>query len=157
MTLEETMQTVFDQHTRADRVGHVRGGDGKLSCVQGLRFSRGVIRSLVKTPCCEIIKKMWSLFSDLYLYTEAGDISLQAQSMNEEDREQDPRVNHAREMLRTSNAFLSTIEKYLKFDWDIDDDVLRFTSFLTFLPADHDTLDDYGTALTHGILPGIPF
>ena len=35
--------------------------------------------------------------------------------------------------------------------------MLRFASFLTFLPADHDTLDDYGTALTHGILPGIPF
>ena len=35
--------------------------------------------------------------------------------------------------------------------------VLRFASFPTFLPADHDTLDDYGTALTHGILPGIPF
>ena len=36
-------------------------------------------------------------------------------------------------------------------------DLLQFASFLTFLPADHDTLDDYGTALTHGILPGIPF
>ena len=35
--------------------------------------------------------------------------------------------------------------------------VLRFASFLTFLPADHDMLDDYGTALTHGTLPGIPF
>ena len=35
--------------------------------------------------------------------------------------------------------------------------VLRFASFLTFLPADHNMLDDYGTALTHGILPGIPF
>ena len=35
--------------------------------------------------------------------------------------------------------------------------LLQFTSFLTFLPADHDTLDDYGTALTHGILPRIPF
>ena len=35
--------------------------------------------------------------------------------------------------------------------------LLQFASFLTFLPADHDTLDDYGTALTHGILPGIPF
>ena len=65
---------------------------------------------------------MRSLFSDLYLYTEAGDISLQARSMNEEDREQDPRVKRAREMLRTSDAFLSTIEKYLRFDWDIDDD-----------------------------------
>ena len=32
--------------------------------------------------------------------------------------------------------------------------VLQFTSFLTtFLPADHDTLDDYGTALIHGVLP----
>ena len=37
-------------------------------------------------------------------------------------------------------------------DW-----VLRFAPFLTPLPADHATLDDYGTALTHGILPGIPF
>ena len=35
--------------------------------------------------------------------------------------------------------------------------MLRFASFLTLLPADHDTLDDYGTALTRGILPGIPF
>ena len=38
-----------------------------------------------------------------------------------------------------------------------EDFLLRFASFLTFLPADHDTLDDYGTALTHGVLPGIPF
>ena len=36
-------------------------------------------------------------------------------------------------------------------------EVLRFPSFPTFLPADHDMLDDYGTALTHGIPPGIPF
>ena len=35
--------------------------------------------------------------------------------------------------------------------------LLRFALFLTSLPADHDTLDDYGTALTHGLLPGIPF
>jgi hypothetical protein len=35
--------------------------------------------------------------------------------------------------------------------------VLQLTSFPTFLPADHDMLDDYGTALTHGILPRIPF
>ena len=35
--------------------------------------------------------------------------------------------------------------------------LLRFASFPNFLPADHDTLDDYGTALTHGLLPGIPF
>ena len=35
--------------------------------------------------------------------------------------------------------------------------LLRFPPFPTFLPADRDTLDDYGTALTHGILPGIPF
>ena len=35
--------------------------------------------------------------------------------------------------------------------------MLRFASFPTFLPADHDTLDDYGIALTHGVLPRIPF
>ena len=39
----------------------------------------------------------------------------------------------------------------------VDGTVLQFTSFLTFLPADHDMLDNYGTALTHGILPRIPF
>jgi hypothetical protein len=37
------------------------------------------------------------------------------------------------------------------------DNLLRFASFLTLLPADHDMLDNYGTALTHGILPRIPF
>ena len=35
--------------------------------------------------------------------------------------------------------------------------MLRFASFSTFLPAYHDTLDDYGIALTRGVLPGIPF
>ena len=35
--------------------------------------------------------------------------------------------------------------------------LLQFASFCSFLPADHDTLDDYGTALTHGIPPGIPY
>ena len=35
--------------------------------------------------------------------------------------------------------------------------LLQFALFLTFLPADHNTLDDYGTALTHGIPPRILF
>ena len=40
---------------------------------------------------------------------------------------------------------------------ETDSKVLRSTLFLAFLYAYHDTLDDYGIALTHGILPGIPF
>ena len=116
------MQLVFDQHTRADRAGHVRGGDGKLSCVGGHKFSSPVIEGFVKTPCCEIIEEMRSLFNDLYLYTETGDVPPDVKSRIEEKRARDPRVNHAREMLRTSDVFLGIIEKYLKFEWDIDND-----------------------------------
>ena len=116
------MQAVFDQHTRADRAGHVRGGEGKLGCVGGLKFSSGTIESLVRTPCCEIIEEMRSLFRDLYLHTEAGEISSHAQSKNDERRGRDPRVKRAREMLRTSDVFLGIFEKYLKFEWDVDND-----------------------------------
>ena len=116
------MQLVFDQHTRADKAGHVRGGHGKLICVGGSKISSTVIETLVKTPCCEIIEEMRSLFCDLYLHMEAGDVSPSVQSRIEEKRERDPRVNRAREMLRTSDVFLGIIEKYLKLEWDIDDD-----------------------------------
>ena len=58
--------------------------------------------------------------------------------------------HHGREgMMRCSSSHIRT--------YVVVCSMLRFASFPTFLPADHDTLDDYGTALTHGILPGIPF
>ena len=116
------MQLVFDQHTRADRAGHVRGGHGKLFCVGGSKFSRGLIRNFVKTPCRDIVEELRSLFYDLYLHTEAGEIPSEVQSSIEEDRMQDPRVKRAREMLRTSDVFIGIIEKYLKTEWDIDND-----------------------------------
>ncbi|KAI0247322.1 hypothetical protein BJV78DRAFT_1246563, partial [Lactifluus subvellereus] len=122
MRLGETMQAVFGQHTRADRAGHVRGGEGKLCCVVGLKYSSAVIETLVKTPCCGIIEEMRSLFCDLYLHMEAGDVSPYVRSMIEEERERDPRVNRAREMLRTSDVFLGIIEKFLKSEWDINND-----------------------------------
>ena len=116
------MQAVFDQHTQADRSGLVRGGDGKLGCVGSLKLSRARIWGLVATPCRDIIEEMRSLFHDLYLHEEAGNLPSHVRSIIQAYREQDPRVKAAREKLRTSDAFLAIFERYLQIEWGVDND-----------------------------------
>jgi len=75
----------------------------------------------VKTPCRAIIEEMHSLFRDLYLYIQAGDIP-ESQSAIEEMRSEDTRVHDAHRKLQNSDVFLAIMKKYLGSEWDIDDD-----------------------------------
>jgi hypothetical protein len=68
----------------------------------------------VKSSCSEIIEEMRSLFNDLYLHVRTDDLTSDIQSMVQERREQYPRVEGAREKLRSSKVFLDVIEKYLE-------------------------------------------
>jgi len=121
MDLEDSMKHVFDWHSEPDKAGFVMGGDGKLTCVGGSKFSTSIIETLVETPCCAIIEEMRSVLHDLYLYMEAVDIIACIQRISEK-RKNDSRVEHAREKLQTSDVFLAIMEKYLTSEWDIDDD-----------------------------------
>ena len=119
----EAMQFVFDTHTAPDKAGVVRGGDGKLNCVGGYKFSRKVIRGLVKTPCRKILEEMRSLFREIYCDITEGNASDTGSGTDEdEDRELEQRVKDAREKLRSSEVFLEIIERHLGSDWDIDND-----------------------------------
>ena len=119
----EAMQFVFDTHSAPDKVGVVRGGDGKLNCVGGYKFSRKAIRGLVKTPCRKIIEEMRTLFRELYCdITEGSASGTDSGADEDEDRELEQRVHVAREKLRTSEVFLEILERHLGPDWDIDND-----------------------------------
>jgi Fungal protein kinase len=123
--LQAEMQIVFDQHTRPDTAGFVGGGKGKLACLADLELPRILLRNIVKTPCREIIEEMRSLFHGLYLHTRAGlpsQVRSELEASEGHDPRVDPRVESAREKLRTSDALLAIMEKYLKSEWDMDDD-----------------------------------
>jgi hypothetical protein len=117
LDLTDSMQDVFDYHSKPDSEGIVKGGKGKLDCLSDRRFSSRVIKAIVETPCSKIIEEMRSLFRDFY-FLEDADMRLRI----EEKREQDPRVIVAREKLRTSDAFLAIFERHLRFEWGINDD-----------------------------------
>ena len=117
------MQYVFDQHTDLDRDGIVRGGSGKLACLDGLSFSRFAVYDLIRTPCRALFEELRSLFRDLYLHVPHDtDFSPDAQLMLTAEREQDPRVREAREKLRSSEWILAMIGRHLASRWDVDDD-----------------------------------
>ena len=122
MDLEYSMERVFDWHSKPDKSGFVKGGDGKLECVGGTKFSTTIIESLVEIPCCAIIEEMRSILHDLYLYMEAVDLDPRTRSRIAEKRKNDPRVKHAREKVRTSDIFLAIFEKHLESGWDINGD-----------------------------------
>jgi len=115
------MQYVFDHHSEPEGPGFVTGGDGKLTCLTGSTLSTPFIRGVVKTPCRAIIEEMHSLFRDLYLYIQAGDIP-ETQSAIEEMRSEDTRVHDAHRKLQNSDLFLAIMKKNLGSEWDIDDD-----------------------------------
>ena len=119
--LRDAMRHVFDHHSEPDGEGIVTGGDGKLACVANTTLSSGVIMDIVETPCFEIIDEMRSLFRDLYLMEDAY-LTKTARLRVEERRKRDPRVNVAREKLRTSDAFLAVFERHLGSEWDTNDD-----------------------------------
>ena len=117
------MQYVFDQHTDLDRDGIVRGGSGKLSCLDGRAFSRITIYGFISTPCRAIFEELRSLFRDLYLHVPHDtDFGPDAQLMLTAEREQDPRVREAREKLRSSEWILAMIGRHLASRGDVDDD-----------------------------------
>ncbi|KAH9970557.1 hypothetical protein BGW80DRAFT_1446904 [Lactifluus volemus] len=118
--LKEIMQAVFDRHIHATRLGVTKGGDGKLTCVDGRKVSSAFIRRFVATPCRDIIEDMRYLFRDLYLNV-TSDVP-QSMMQAREDSEQDPKVRIAREKLQTSDALLAILDKHLQSEWDIDDD-----------------------------------
>ena len=120
-SVEEQMHKVFDHHSEPEGPGFVKGGDGKLSCLAGTTLSTPFIRGIVKTPCRAIIEEMHSLFRNLYLYIQAGDIP-ESQPAIEEMRSEEPRVHDAHEKLQNSDAFLAIMTKHLGSEWDIDDD-----------------------------------
>ena len=119
--LWNAMRYVFDHHSEPDEEGIVTGGDGKLACVADAKLSSGAIIDIVETPCFEIIEEMRSLFRDLYLMEDA-DLTQSARLRVEERRKRDPRVNAAREKLRTSGAFLAIFERHLGSKWGITND-----------------------------------
>jgi len=116
------MKHVFDWSSEPDKAGFVKGGDGKMACVTGIKFSPSIIETLVRTPCCAIIEEMRSVLRDLYLHMEAVQIIAHTQSRIAERRKNDPRVEQAREKLQTSDVFLAIFERYLGTAWDINDD-----------------------------------
>ncbi|KAI0254074.1 hypothetical protein BJV78DRAFT_1359772 [Lactifluus subvellereus] len=119
----KAMQYVFDQHTDLDRDGVVRGGSGKLSCLDGRSFSRLIVYDLIRTPCRAIFEELRLLFRDFYLHVpNETDLSPDAQLMLTADREQDLRVREAREKLRSSEWILAVISRHLASRWDVDDD-----------------------------------
>jgi hypothetical protein len=121
------MQDIFDQYTEHDRDGVVRGGAGKISCLEdshpGDRLDSTTVEDLVITPCKDIIEELRALFRDLYLHVPTrADLSSRAKSRLEAQREQDPRVKKAREKLHSSEWVLAVMNKHLAFRWDVDDD-----------------------------------
>jgi hypothetical protein len=118
---KEERQIVFDQHTEPDDRGVVRGGSGKMSCLVGVYLNKNLVRGLAKTPCRKIIEEMRSLFYNHYRHLYAGSNLSDTESGTEDDgdREQDQRVNDAREKLQTSYFFLAIIEKHLRSEWDV--------------------------------------
>jgi hypothetical protein len=71
LNLKDSMQQVFDYHSEPDEEGIVKGGDGKLACVNNSKLSLQTIQRIVNTPCSEIIEEMWSLFHDFYLMEDS--------------------------------------------------------------------------------------
>lgn len=122
MNLESPMKQVFDWSSQPDKSGFVKGGDGKIACVGGTKFSPAIIETLVETPCCAIIEEMRSILHDVYLHMEAVDLIAHTESRIAERRKNDPRVEHARKKLQTSGVFLSIFEKHLGTGWEISDD-----------------------------------
>jgi hypothetical protein len=119
--VKDAMQLVFDYHSEPQREGIVKGDNGKLACVKDSALSSLVIEGIVETPCSEIIDEMRSLFHDFYLMEDAS-LTQSARLRIEERGKRNPRINVAREKLRTSDAFLAIFERHLGFEWDINDD-----------------------------------
>ena len=123
MGLRETMMDVFDQH-ESKKVGRSRGGKGKLAVLGGTELPTPIILSLTfRTPCSAIIEELRALFYELYrfVFYQTG-LEQEVVEMYEKLRETDPRVQDARNKLRSSDAFLAILEKHLNSAWDVDDD-----------------------------------
>ncbi|KAH9020340.1 hypothetical protein EDB84DRAFT_578182 [Lactarius hengduanensis] len=123
--LSKQMQNVFDQNDDMDDDGIIRGGTGKLNCLQQGVLGRMAVDYLVDTPCKVIIEDLRSLFNNLYRHIEPPfDTIPSMRSDIDSVREQDERVQDAVKKLRSSEEVLSIINKHLDStgSWDVDND-----------------------------------
>ncbi|KAH9000864.1 hypothetical protein EDB86DRAFT_2827764 [Lactarius hatsudake] len=121
--LSQDMQNVFDQSEDRDDDGIIRGGRGKLNCLQQGVLGRKAVDYLVKSPCKVIIEELRSLFNNLYRHIEPPfDTVPSMRSDIDSDREQDERVQDAVRKLRSSEEVLRIINDHLKSKWGVDDD-----------------------------------
>ena len=117
------MVDVFDQ-SESKKVGHSRGGKGKLAVLGGAALSTPIVMSLAfRTPCSLIIEELRTLFHDFYLFVfyETG-LEPKVVETYKTSRETDPRVQVARNKLQSSDEFLAILEKHLNSAWDVDED-----------------------------------
>ena len=110
------MKDVFDQHNDMDDNGNVTGGDGKLLCLQNWKLNKTMVRTLVNTPCRNIIEKLRKLFRDVNQYADRGDGSDSDDSVSETKRQE------ATGKLNSSEWILAMINEYLSIEWDVDHD-----------------------------------
>ncbi|KAH9038581.1 hypothetical protein EDB85DRAFT_1887952 [Lactarius pseudohatsudake] len=123
--LSQDMQSVFDQSEDMDDDGTIRGGRGKLHCLQQGVLGRMAVDYLVDTPCKVIIEDLRSLFNNLYRHIEPPFDTIPSMRLDIDSvREQDERVQDAVRKLRSSEEVLSIINKHLDStgSWDVDND-----------------------------------
>ncbi|KAH9000867.1 hypothetical protein EDB86DRAFT_3101166 [Lactarius hatsudake] len=123
--LSQDMQNVFDQSEDRDDDGIIRGGRGKLNCLQQGILGRTAVDYLVETPCKVIIENLRSLFNNLYRHIEPPfDTIPSTESVIKSKRDQDERVQDAVKKLRSSEEVLRIINKHLDStgSWDVDND-----------------------------------
>jgi hypothetical protein len=121
--LSGELQSVFDQYSNVKRDGTVTGGEGKRICLRNGYFDSIIIRSLVKTPCRDIIEELRALFRDLYFYeSTGGNLDSDTLLFLEHSRESDPIVKDARERLSSSQWIIDMINRHLASKWNVDND-----------------------------------
>jgi len=136
--VSQQTQRVFDQYDDMDDDGITRGGGGKLSCLQGVPEFM-TVRQLVKTPCKDIVEELRSIYRDLYRHLEQMIVTHpEIQEDIRRLREQDETVQSAIRKLQSSEEVLAIFDKYLAFNWDVDNDCsLRMVAdfFPNLVPA----------------------
>ncbi len=121
--VSQQMQRVFDQYDDMDDDGIMRGGGGKLSCLQGGYLPVEAVEELAETPCKDIIEELRSLFHDLYRHIPLiADTRPEMQEKIGRKRDKDEKVQNAIKKLVSSEEVLAIIDKHLASNWDVDND-----------------------------------
>jgi hypothetical protein len=121
ISYEEDMKAVIDQHYDMDDNGNVAGGTGKLFCLRDRELNSSVVKSIVKTPCKDIIEELRALFNDYYRYSKGGLRVPNDPTVNTQ-REKDPGVLEATTNLSSSEWILKMINGHLSSKLGVDDD-----------------------------------